>query len=56
MLLHLYNAKLAYFKKHWPAKLQEDIWKCIEEEIHSSSVIPLPVLILIDKMSDKEKE
>jgi len=25
---------MGYFKKHWPAELQEKVQTCVEEEVH----------------------
>ena len=26
--------KMGYFKKHWSAELQEEVLKCVEEEVY----------------------
>ena len=37
--------KMGYFKKHWPAELQEEVRTCIEEEVHPSSLLLFQDLI-----------
>jgi hypothetical protein len=27
--------KMGYFKRHWPANLQEDVTKCVEDVVRS---------------------
>lgn len=36
---------MGYFKKHWPAELQEEVRTCIEEEVHPSSLLLFQELI-----------
>jgi hypothetical protein len=31
---------MGYFKKHWSTKLQEEVLKCVEEEVYLSSHLP----------------
>ena len=33
--------KMGYFKKHWPSDLQEEVQKCVEEEVCSCSLLLL---------------
>jgi hypothetical protein len=37
---------MSYFKKHWSAQLQEEVWKCIEEEVCSKALILFQKLII----------
>ena len=34
--------KMGYFKKHWSAELQEEVLKCVEEEVNPSSPLSIP--------------
>ena len=31
--------KMGYFKKHWSTELQEEVLKCIEDEVYLSSCL-----------------
>jgi len=43
--------KMWYFKKHWLVNLQEDVTKCMEEVVGSSSHLPFQELIHLSSKS-----
>jgi hypothetical protein len=42
--------KMAYLKKHWSAELQEEVLKCVEEEVYPTSCPPFQELILVQRV------
>jgi hypothetical protein len=37
---------MGYFKMHWSAELQEEVLKCVEEEVYLSTCLPFHKLIV----------